>query len=318
MDELRFKPSFYFSNKHLQTIVPALFRKVEGVQYVRERLETPDNDFIDIDWSKKGHKKLVILAHGLEGNSHSQYIKGLVKALNLHHFDTVSMNFRGCSGEPNRLLTSYHSGKSDDIKFVVDTLFSRDEYDSIYLIGFSLGGNASLKFLGENTITNITKAIAISVPCDLKASAYTLSKGFNRIYINRFLKRLKHKARTKEKQYPNVVDYTKLYKSTNFLMFDNLYTAPIHGFKDAEDYWKKCSSKQFIPSITTPTLLINALNDPFLPKECYPYEACENNPHVTFLTPKFGGHVGFPTLVDNLNYYEKAAIDFFSDRINLK
>lgn len=324
IDERSFEPPFYLKNKHLQTILPALFRKIDCVSYERERLTTWDNDFIDLDWSKVGSKKLVILFHGLEGNSNSQYIKGLVKVLNQNKIDTVSVNFRGCSGEPNKLLPFYHSGKSDDIQFVIDNIHNRDIYKDINLVGFSLGGNASLKYLGSSPSdlwsspqrgeipSILKKAVIISVPCDLKSSAIALSKGFNRIYIKRFLKRLNAKARQKELIYPDATDYQKLYRSRDFLDFDNLYTAPIHGFKDAEEYWQKCSGKQFIKNITTPTIIINAQNDPFLPKECYPIDEYKNNQNVELLTPKHGGHVGFPKLVDGLNYYEKVVLEFIS------
>jgi len=303
------KAPFYYRNKHLQTIVPALFRKIEGVVYNRQRISTWDNDFIDLDWSRVKSQKLVILFHGLEGSAYSQYIKGLVKVLNGKSFDTVSVNFRGCSGSPNYLLSSYHSGKTDDIQFIVDSLAF--EYEEINLVGFSLGGNVVLKYLGE-TLTNekINKSVAISVPCDLKASAIHLSKGFNTVYLKRFFKRLKEKVRQKEEIFPKTLDYSKVYESKDFYDFDNLFTAPVHGFKDAEDYWNKCSSKQFIPTIKTPTIIINALNDPFLPFSCYPHQESKKNSNVKLLTPKYGGHVGFSQIGQKLNYYESKIIDF--------
>ena len=312
IDEKRYKPPFYLRNKHLQTIIPALFRKVE-LSYEREVLTTPDNDFLEVDWIKTHSLKLAVLFHGLEGNSNSQYIRGLAKVLSKVGFDVLCVNFRGCGGRPNKKLNSYHSGQTDDYKFIFNHLKNNHQYEKIYAVGFSLGGNALLKYLGEtNENSLVDKVVAVSVPVDLKSSAITLSKGFNKhVYLRRFLRRLKQKVSEKEMMFPDAMEYGKTYQAQNFEEFDDVFTAPVHGFNNAEEYWAKCSSKQFIKDINVDTIIINALNDPFLPKECYPFDECNLNENVTLLTPKQGGHVGFPKIVDGLNYYEKVVLEFF-------
>lgn len=313
VNENAFKPPFYLRNKHLQTIIPSIYRKIKGVKYVRERLNTHDDDFIDIDWSKIGSSKLVFLFHGLEGHSYTQYIKGLVKVLNKNGFDTVSINFRSCSGETNNLLKSYNCGVSDDAKLVIDYVSDNFNYKELFGVGFSLGGNVLLKYLGEQgDSSKLKKGVGVSVPVDLKSSALHLEKGFNRIYLNRFLKNLKIKVEQKQSDFPDAIDYDKILSSVNFREFDEYCTAPIHGYEGAFDYWERCSSKPLIPNIKTNTVIVNALNDPFLTTECFPFEETNSNNYVNLLTPKHGGHVGFPKIVNGLNYYEKVVLDFFN------
>ncbi len=299
-----YNPPFIFRNNHLNTIMPALFRKVKDINYTRFRIETNDHDFIDIDRSSVDSKTAAIITHGLEGNSHKPYIKGITKILNEIGVDAIATNLRGCSGEPNHLLSSYHSGKTDDLAAVINHARQILKYEKIVLIGFSLGGNITLKYVGElgRDIPDFVKlAIAISVPCDLKSSAIHLSKASNWIYLQRFLRSLKQKALDKMKV-NNALNMNRMdiIKTKSFFEFDNLFTAPIHGFEDAEDYWAKCSCKQFLTSISIPTLLINAKDDPFLPDECYPYTEANSNHFLYFEVPEYGGHVGFMT-----NYHFK-------------
>lgn len=303
----------YLGNKHLQTIIPALWNTFPHVVFERERIITPDHDFLDLDWLKSGSDTLVLVLHGLEGSSDSQYMKRTAKFLQSMGYDCVCLNFRGCSGTPNKVLKSYHSGATDDIHFITQYLTQQHtQYTHFYGVGFSLGGNVLLKFLGEAGNTSpIQKAIAISVPCDLASGAEILSRGFNRIYLHRFLKRLKAKVKIKEPQFPDAIDYNRLYTSRNFPTFDDTFTAPINGYASAAEYYAKCSSKPFIPAIKTPFVLINALNDPFLSSSCYPTTACSMNPVGTLLTPLFGGHVGFPEKGNTPNYYERKMEEFF-------
>ncbi|RMF60073.1 MAG: alpha/beta fold hydrolase, partial [Calditrichaeota bacterium] len=273
-----FHPPVILRNGHIQTIYPSLFRKVYGVQYQRERLETPDGDFLDLDWSIKGNKRLVILSHGLEGNTYRAYMLGMVKALNTAGWDALAWNFRGCSGEPNRLVRSYHSGDTDDLETVIHHAQAKRQWDQIALIGFSMGGNITLKYLGErekNHPKEIAGVVTLSVPVDLESSAYQLARGVNRIYMIRFLRMLRKKIQIKSQLFPDLISLDGFEQIKSFKEFDDRYTAPIHGFKDAKDYWTQSSSKQFIPSITVPTLLINAKNDPFLSPECYPIHEAE-------------------------------------------
>ena len=311
VDEREFSPSFYLLNKHFQTIYPTLQKSVK-VKYERERLTTEDNDFLDIDWIRNSNKNIVVLFHGLEGHSYARYMQGLAKVLSSHNYDVVSVNFRGCSGVPNTLLKSYHAGFTEDYSLVFEHVKSLNIYEKINAVGFSLGGNALVKYLGETQAQSlIHKAVGVSVPCDLESSAKKLSSGFSKIYLNRFLKRLKEKVRSKEKIFPNIVDYKGIYEANDFIEFDNLFTAPINGFDDVYDYWSKNSCKGYISTISTPTIILNAENDPFLPSECYPRIECENNEKVHLFTPKHGGHVGFPKKVNGVNYYEKVILEFF-------
>jgi predicted alpha/beta-fold hydrolase len=307
------KPPFYLFNGHIQTIVPSLFRQVEGVTYQRERLLTPDEDFIDIDWSRVGSKTLTVLSHGLEGDSHRPYIMGMVKVLNERGVDTLAWNYRSCSGEPNKLLRSYHLGASDDLDFVVRYALSSGSYHTVYLIGFSAGGNISLKYLGEApelVPPAVKKAAVFSVPIDLKSSAMRIS----RVYTQRFLKTLGHKLEQKKEMYPNELDLTDYSLFWSFPEFDDKYTAPLHGFKNADDYYSRASSKQFLKSIRVPTLLVNAKNDPFLSEKCFPLEEAQHNPYLYLEIPEHGGHVGFAEDMRNDIYYSEArAVRFLLD-----
>ncbi len=290
-----FKPTWLLRSGHLNTIFTNRFRKIESVHYTRQRVKTWDNDFIDFDYSKIGSKKVVLIFHGLEGSSDRQYARGMVRVFNENGYDGVVMNHRSCSGEPNKLPSAYHSGKTDDVHFGIKTIAA--DYDEIVLVGFSLGGNMLLKYLGDGEYQiseKVKKAIGISVPVHLKDSAEQLAKRSNLIYMKRFLKTLKIKTLQKIKDFPELqITAEKVLECNSFVDFDNLYTAPVHGFKNAEDYWLKCSSLPFLKNINIPTLLINAINDPFLGDRCYPREIADASEWFSLKTPKYGGHVGF-------------------------
>lgn len=295
-----YRPPLLLRNQHFSTIYPALFRKVKAINYQRERIDTPDGDFLDLDWSRKGSSTLLIAVHGLEGDSDSQYIRGLALAANAKGWDAMALNLRNCSGAPNRLYSSYHSGKSDDLNLVIDHIRATSQYENIVLTGFSLGGNISLKFAGEQSEKlkgRVQAVAAISVPTNLEASAHHLRRFSNRLYLLRFLKSLKRKAAEKVERFPDQATFSidDLRRVRNFTDYDNLYTAPAHGFRDAKDYWTRCSSAQFIPDIAVPTLIINAQDDPFLPEACYPHQQAKSNPNVRLEAPRYGGHVGFAT-----------------------
>jgi predicted alpha/beta-fold hydrolase len=288
-------PSFYFKNTHFNTIYKTLFFN-DTITYQRERIFTLDNDFLDLDFSKVGAKTLVIAMHGLEGSSKSKYLIAVVKYLNACNMDCVALNFRGCSGEDNFQLYSYHSGKTDDLKFTIEHLITNYNYKNIILLGYSMGGNITLKYLGETPSIphQIKGGIAISVPCDLAGSSQALAKSENKIYMNRFLKTLKNKTLIKLEKFPSAtINKTAVLNAKNFNDFDTEVTAPLFGYKNATHYWQQCSSKQFIPSISKPTLLINAMDDTFLSESCYPVDEAKNNTYFNLETPKYGGHVGF-------------------------
>lgn len=312
-----YRAPFFLVNGHLQTIFPSLFRKVSGVSYRRERIETPDGDFLDLDWSEAGSKRAAIISHGLEGNTSRAYMMGMSRALNRAGWDALPWNFRGCSGEPNRKLRSYHSGATDDLHTVISHVLSQGKYSEIALIGFSLGGNVTLKYLGERggeVHSFIRKAAAFSVPCHLASGSRKLAQPSNKLYMKRFLRMLHEKIKAKMEIMPGQLDDAGYESIKDFKGFDDRYTAPIHGFANAEDYWQKCSSKQFIPCITLPTLLINARNDPFLSKECFPVEEARGNPNFYLEMPEAGGHTGFVEFNDSGEYWsEKRAMEFLNE-----
>ncbi|MFY0631046.1 MAG: alpha/beta fold hydrolase [Flavobacteriaceae bacterium] len=294
--ESDFSPSLPFKNGHLSTIYRPLFMK-ESHDYERIRIDTWDHDFIDLDFSKVGSDKLVVLIHGLEGSSESKYILSASTELNASGFDTVSFNLRGCSGEDNLLLPTYHSGKTEDLDFVLSYLLKHYEYEKIMIVGYSLGGNLTLKYLGEYVATvsdRICSAIAVSVPIDLTTSGKQMEQFKNKIYMEEFLKTLRLKVLEKAHKFPEYdLDKEKLFKAKYFKDFDELYTAPVFGFSSPQDYWEKASSKPYLLKIKKPTLLISSLDDPFLSKECYPYEEAKESDFFYFEATKYGGHVGF-------------------------
>jgi len=292
--ETDYKPPLFFKNRHVNTIYSSLFRKTKPLSFKRKRIETLDDDFLDIDLIENGSRKIVILCHGLEGSSDSKYIQATAKLLSLNGYSVAAMNYRFCSGEINRQLVTYHSGKTDDLHNVIN--FVLPNYDSVYLVGFSLGGNLILKYNGDSLFSlspKIKANVAISVPVDLKGSSISLKRFENILYRWRFLRTLSKKMHLKHQQFPNELDVAPLKKVKTLTDFDDFFTSKINGFKDAEDYYLKASSKQFIPNITKPTLLINALDDPFLSESCFPISEAEENAKFYLMTPSNGGHVGF-------------------------
>jgi predicted alpha/beta-fold hydrolase len=313
--ESSYEPPWFLRNGHAHTVYPAMRRRVSDVTYQRERLELPDGDFIDLDWARVGGARLVVVAHGLEGSSQGGYVRGMVRAFNRRGWDAVAMNFRGCSGEPNRLLRFYHSGVSDDLGLVVQHVSGPGTYAGVGLVGFSLGGNVTLKYVGElreGAPSWLVGAVAISVPCDLKASARAMSGAAQRPYMARFISDLHLKLKAKQARFPQQLDDTGYSELRTFKDFDDRYTAPIHGFADAEDYWAKSSSRFLMPAIRCRSLLLNALDDPFLAHECFPVELARNHPWLHLETPSRGGHVGFvgSGLLPDEYYTERRALEF--------
>lgn len=278
--------------------------------YTRERIDTPDDDFLDLDWLRRGSDRVVIISHGLEGNSSRAYIKGMAKALFANGYDVVAWNFRGCSEEMNRQLRFYHSGATDDLHTVVKHVIEK-KYKSISFVGFSLGGNLTLKYLGEcDQHPLIDKAAVFSVPLDLRTSCEKISLPSNRVYSNRFLRSLKTKILRKS-QFHRELETTNLERIKTLAEFDDMYTAPLHGFDNAIDYYDKCSSLNFLRSIKRPTLIVNTLNDPFLSAECFPRVLTKDHPFVRLQILSRGGHVGFAQFNKNGLYWsEQRAVSF--------
>lgn len=312
-------PSYWVSSGHLQTIIPALFREVVASPYARKRIATPDGDFLDCDWlyavSTVRSRKLAIISHGLESNSQRPNVVGMARAFSLCGYDALAWNFRGCSGEPNRLPRAYHSGATEDLHTVLE--HAAAQYDEVYLIGFSLGANLTLKYLGEQPHAispKVKKAVVFSVPCDLAASSTQISRFSNRLYERRFLKSLRQKIEQKATLFPRQVSLEPYLKKQIKTLrdFDEHYTAPLHRFHSADDYYAKCSSKPLIPNITVPTLIVNAKNDVFLPSSCYPYDEAKSSDVVFLETPESGGHLGFITTNQSHGLYwsEMRALGF--------
>lgn len=317
LPESSYRAPLCFSNCHLQTVFPSLLRRVSRVVYRRERIETSDGDFLDLDFSQKGFDRIAVVLHGLEGDAHRHYVMGMVKALNRSGWDATAMNFRSCSGECNRQLRFYHSGETDDLRLVLSHVSGSNQYKEIALVGFSLGGNVILKYLGESGEDRhplVRKAVVFSVPCDLKACALKISHPSNRLYLKRFMRMLRKKVRAKMAIMPDKINDFGFEALKTFQDYDDRYTAPIHGFKDAFDYWKKCSCKQFLSGISIPTLLVNAADDPFLTEECYPRQEALQSPFLHLEIPDHGGHVGFVAFNRRGEYWsETRAVEFLAD-----
>lgn len=310
-----FKPPFWQFNGHLQTIVPSIFRKVDFDYHQRERFELPDGDFVDLDWHFvfPEQKKLVIVTHGLEGDSKRHYVLGMARIFSKQGYDALGWNCRSCSGELNRLLRFYHHGDAGDLRLVIDHAIQKYGYEEIVLVGFSMGGSLSLRAVAEfpdEVPSQISKVVAFSVPCDLPSSVRTLSQPNNKLYNKRFLRKLGVKIRAKEKLFPGQISFEGYEKIKHFNEFDNRYTAPLHGFSDAEDFYSRASVKPFLPNIRVPSLIVQALNDTFLSSESLCYEEVEANPFLFLETPEVGGHCGFMMAGEEESWAERRAVGF--------
>ncbi|QLE01350.1 alpha/beta fold hydrolase [Galbibacter sp. BG1] len=309
-----YNPLLLFKNGHFSTIYSGKIRKVHGVEQERQTITTPDDDFLDIDWSYSKNKsnKLTVILHGLEGNAQRPYVTGSAKIFNKNNYDVASLNYRGCSGSQNKKFRSYHSGDSQELAWLVKYLIENFPYTEIVLKGFSLGANVILKYLGEEEVPNkIKAAIAVSAPCDLHGSMLEIHKTKNYLYALRFKKSLLQKLKHKQEQFPDKISNSDLKNIITLKDFDDFYTSQAHGFKNALDYYEKSSSLQVLESIKVPTLILNAANDSFLSKSCYPYKQAEENNSLFLEVPKYGGHVGFYD-ANNTYYNEKRAIEFLN------
>jgi predicted alpha/beta-fold hydrolase len=323
--EMFYRAPLWLPNSHVQTIVPALFARLPAVTYRRERWDTPDGDFIELDWlvheaggrpvaanglraatangspngtkaiSRSSDTPLFVLFHGLEGSSGSHYARALMAAAHELGWDGVVPHFRSCSGSLNLLPRFYHLADSEEVDWVLRRL--RDMHAGpIVAAGVSLGGNVLLRWLGERRedASIISAAAAISAPLDVHAGGRALSQGFGKIYTRNFLKTLKAKALQKLEQYPGLFDANAMLASRTMYEFDNVVTAPLHGFRDTDDYWTRATTRPLLPEVTVPTLVLNARNDPFLPGTVLPARH-EVSAAIELDQPQHGGHVGFMT-----------------------
>ena len=325
-----FRPAWWLPGPHLQAIGARLLRPRGGVRCERERLELPDGDFLDLDWavevggrSPDSAAPLVLLLHGLEGSASSDYVLSTHRALAGRGLASLALNFRSCSGEPNRLPRFYHSGDTADAATILDLLRKRFPRRRIGAVGFSLGGNVLLKLLGEcgggsrERILAPDAAVAISVPFDLAAGITTLERGLGPIYQRYFLRKLRRKVRLKASILRPCVDVDALLAARSLRRFDDLGTARLHGFRDADDYYQRSSSAPWLPAIRVPTLLIHAADDPFLPSAAIPRAEVRENPHLDAIFPEHGGHVGFvsgPPWAP-VFWAEQTAADFLASRL---
>jgi len=306
-----YEPLFLFKNRHLITSYKTFFTN-QAISYKRERIYTDDNDFLDLDFSLMNSNSLVILCHGLEGSSKSKYIISACTYLNSQNFDCLAVNFRGCSGTYNNNIYSYHSGKTDDLNTIIKHVLDNYNYKNIVLLGYSMGGNIVLKYLGEYPqFSKLIKCgIAVSVPIDLESSSNELAKKHNRLYLNRFMKTLRSKALYKIEKFPdNSISKQAILTAKTFEDFDNALTAPLFGFKNAKDYWDKSSSLNYLPYLNIPCLILNAKDDSFLAEKCFPIKTAELNKNITLEMPRYGGHVGFNTSIfEKYNFWSEKRI----------
>ena len=308
---------FWLPGGHLQTIYTSLFLRAPRIDYRRERLELADGDFLDFNWIDGATgKPVVVLFHGLEGSAESHYARKLMETVKSRGWHGTVAHFRGCSGEDNRLPRAYFAGDSADVGRILQHVKSCHPDAPVYAVGVSLGGNALLKWLGEQqdaACDRVECAASVSAPVDLAAAGNALDQGFNRrVYTARFLATLKQKALKKAREFPGLLDAQAISAATTFREFDTLVTARLHGFRDADDYWHKVSSKPLLKSITVPTLIINAKNDPFLPASALPVSA-DISPAVTIEQPDTGGHVSFPSgpFPGNINWLSQRLMQHF-------
>lgn len=316
-----YRPPLGLRNGYLQSILPTLFRKVAVPELQRERLELADGDFLDLDWSAgsaPGQRPLVILSHGLEGHSRRPYVLGMAREARRRGFDTLAWNFRGCSGESNRKPFMYHSGATGDLHAVVQHAVRRG-YQAVHLVGFSMGGNLSLLYAGrerDQLPAAVRSVVAFSVPCDLSSSAAQLARPANRIFMWRFLRDLRQKLEQKTGPYPDISldGYEQI---RTFQEFDDRYTAPLHGFRDASDYWQQSSCLFYLEQIRLPALLVSARNDPFLSPECFPVELAQGHPWLWLEMPDSGGHVGFISRSRGSWWSEQRALDFIEQQASM-
>jgi uncharacterized protein len=308
----QFSPPWLLRNAHLQTILAAIARRRTPVAYQRERLELSDGDFLDLDWLPAATgRRLAILCHGLEGSSGDITMRGMAAALNRSGWNVLAWNYRGCSGEMNRLPRLYHSGATADLAIVIAHAAKR--FSHLALVGFSLGGNLVLKYLGEAPPHRaVASAAALSPPVNLAASAQALDRRrTNRIYLRRLIASLVRKVKAKARHFPERIDASQTKGIRGFEDFDGRFTAPVHGFRDAADYWTKCSSRQFLSAITVPTLVLSARDDPFLTADCFPFAEAETSTGLFLEAPGTGGHLGFfDSLTCQQTWAERRVVEF--------
>lgn len=306
---------------HYQTIVPNLLRQVT-INYRRERINTPDGDFLDLDWlDHSTSRKLVILSHGLEGDSHRVYVASAARYFNGKGWNVLAWNCRSCSGEMNRTEKLYSHGQSEDLEEVVNHALALGKYERIVLIGYSMGGNLTLKYLGTmgtKRPAEVTHGIAFSAPVFIEHSADSLDLASNFIYRIKFRRSLFKKIMAKEAQFPGRINAKDISLVKNWRDFDRAFSMKIGGFSNLEDYYHYLSSGNFVAGTTAPVLIVNATNDPIVPHACSPHELAKTHPLITLEQPDWGGHVGFALKGKPHNWMDERALAFIAGTQNPK
>ncbi len=316
-----YRAPWWLPGGHLQTIYPYFLLKHRAPPYRRERWETPDGDFIDLDWvnERDDSAPLVALFHGLEGGSGSHYATALMRAGARRQWRGGVIHFRGCSGEPNRMARAYHSGDADEIAWILQRLRALNPTTPLFAAGVSLGGNALLKWLGREQASArgvIDAAAVASAPMDLMTAGDRLGTGVNRLYGHHFLQTLKTKSLAKLERFPALYGANIVRNARTLREFDNVVTAPLHGYLDTDDYWTRASSKPDLRHIEVPTLIVHARNDPFLPGRYLPLTS-EVSARVTLDFPDDGGHAGFASgsFPGNLDWMPERLLAFFAEKV---
>jgi predicted alpha/beta-fold hydrolase len=300
---------------HYQTIAPNVFQKIP-VNYRRERIDTPDGDFLDLDWlDHEDSRRLVVLSHGLEGDSSRVYVASAARFFHQRGWHALAWNCRSCSGEMNRTRKLYSHGQSEDLESVINHALAGGGYDRVVLIGYSMGGNLTLKYMGtmgSKRPTEVTHGVAFSAPVFIEHSADSLDLTENWIYRRKFRRSLTAKIRAKEAQFPGRVDFSKLKEIRVWRDFDRDFSAKIGGYNNLDDYYAYLSSGNFVGGTTAPVLIVNAKNDPIVPDACNPHDLARTHPLINLETPDWGGHVGFALKGKSWNWMDERALDFCS------
>ncbi|RYG17684.1 MAG: alpha/beta fold hydrolase [Chitinophagaceae bacterium] len=288
-----YRPPAYLFNGHLQTIAPFFGVKRDNSLYQTEKLELPDGDFLELDWVRGGHDRLMIICHGLEGNSRSHYVQQMAQHFSAIGWDILAMHARSCGREMNRLPILYHGGSTEDVNAVVSKY--ANSYRSLVLVGFSLGASMLLNFAAKYSMpANLRAIAAFSVPCDLRKSEQQIDRWINRVFAQKFLLKLKNKVRKLENLHPGIFDVNTLDGMKTIQAFTENFTAPFSGFKSLDEFYSAGSCLSSLPKISLPTLVVNAQNDPFLSDTSYPIDLARTSDYVFFDMPKSGGHTAFP------------------------
>lgn len=310
--------NWYSHNKHLATIIPSMTRRIEGVDYLRERITLPDGDFLDLDWMKGDSNRLLIITHGLEGNSDKHYVKGLARVFFKRGWDVLSWNCRSCSGEMNAAPKLYHHGDILDIGEVLKHVKRKNHYNRIGFAGYSMGGVINTKFIGQSgDLSQLVEFnIAVSTPCDLKSCAQTLDDKRNFIYKNKFQKSLTKKLILKELQFPGIIDLKVLSSVETWREFDEKISAPFNGYKNAGELYDNATINHWLDKIQVPTMILNSIDDPLIPKHTNPHKFAENSDTIYFAYTAKGGHCGFKQKNDFSTFSESFSVNFVDKILN--